>query len=361
MPARHCRARRIPLGLALMLMLAAVAAADWADIYLRSGLVLRAEIEEEPDAIVIRNEAGTARIPSAEIARIERLPHAPTSRAPSEASAPATAPSSRPPGSATQPGESLTATTSAPAEDGAPADDEERPREGGFPPPPLVSPRDIQRLRINELKLSGPPEKVRVRLGDRGQKVDLARRVMQQLESRPEADPQLLRVLARGEPHEKLQAIVKATGTQYADEIEIQSDPEVFALFKQQIAPRIMRGCARSGCHGGSDAQVFRFPAVSASNDATVYTLFAMLNELKPSSGALLDRTAPDQSRLLTYMLPVADNPAPHPAAADRKVKYMPLLKGRNDPQAALIESWIASLRRPRPDYALEYQLPVRR
>ncbi|TWT41221.1 hypothetical protein RAS1_39150 [Phycisphaerae bacterium RAS1] len=366
--ATQARPPRAPHGwfawgvsVALMAVCASAprAVADWADIYLTNGLVLRAEIEEEADAVVIRNEAGTARILRADILRIEVLrdlrpaasqPGAPPPQATqSRPSAADRQPKSAPP--ASQP-----TASSAAADDDEPVPDDERPRDGAFPPPPLLTPRDIQRLRINELKLSGPPEKVRVRLGERGQKTDLAKRVQQELEQQPSADSQILRVLARGEPHEKLQAIVKATGAAHADEIEIQSDPEAFALFRQQIVPRVMRGCARSGCHGGAEAQAFRLPAASASNDAAVYTLFAMLNEINPGSGALIDRAAPDQSRLLTFMLPAADNPAPHPSVGDRK--FTPVLKGRNDPQFALIESWIASLRRPRPDYGLEYVMP---
>lgn len=293
-------------------------------------------------------------------------------------------------------------TAGAPMRAGEPRDD----AEPGMKPVPVVSAQDIMKLKLMELRLDGPAEKLNVRFINRPKQRDLVEEVLAEVNKREDADPAWSRTLRDGDASEKLQAIVQATGVRHADRIEIVGDPEVFREFRKRVLPQIARDCARSGCHNGPNSQAFRFPTHSPQSDAYAYTVFVLLDEMRTAEGTLIDRGDPENSPLLQYMLPAKankkqpgrdhdraaevenddhrrkpgrDQPAPPgaeppqsaPAERDKppsaaghpplpKGRRMPaMLTGTKDPNYAVIVDWIASLRLPHPDYHLQYQVPV--
>lgn len=154
-------------------------------------------------------------------------------------------------------------------------------------------------------------------------------------------------------PPQKLHIIAKRKGEAYADKVEIQSDPEVFVEFRKHVMPTIIRGCAMAGCHapgteGETRFSLFKDPKKAAN---TTYANFVVLNELAVDEFPLINRSQPENSLLLSYMLPIKDVlPAlRHPG----KEELRPLYQSRNAPAFRRIERWIASLKHPKSDYGV--------
>lgn len=316
---------------AIALAMVAAARAELADVYLKDGLKLRGDVTQTATEVVLRNVIGEVRIPRDAILRIELVK-------------PTSAPAPQP----------------VPAEPGGEPDDEsgEAPAAGPLEPAPSVSKADIQKLRIAELFLDEPAEQVRVQFLKRPRQRDLATEVLDELKRQGQVAPDVETILLRGQPNEKLRVIVRETGLKFADRIEIQSDTEVFTNFRRRVLPMIAQSCARGGCHAGNAAHAFRFPAGVKTSDPFAYTTFAMLDTMQSPSGRLIDRESPEQSLLVNYLLPQDRAERPHPNRATRGPAFKPVLRDTSDPQYREIIRWIESLRRPRPEYGLEWKNP---
>lgn len=228
--------------------------------------------------------------------------------------------------------------------------------DGKIAPQPLLSKRDIDRIRLGEYATDGLPEVVQVRfMRQPGQKrVDEV--VADELREKPDHDPRWLKTLERGRPHEQLQVVLRATGMKYADQIELKTELHKFEQFRKTVLPLLSKGCARVGCHSGATAEVFRFPKAAKSSDPYIFTTFLLFDRMETRVGPMIDRAAPDQSALLKFLVPAPVNRShPHP---DVKGRFSPPLRGVNDRQYKAVVEWIRSLRTPRPDYELEYDAP---
>ncbi len=316
---------------AVLLAVAAPARTEPADVWLRNGLRLRGDVSVSPSEIVVGTALGTARFLPADVERIVPLGQSATAPALPAPAEPAAAPER---GAATEPA----------AEPHAP-----RP-----PEPPLVSQRDIQLLRFQELRRDGPAESVRVQFAGGRERREFFREVLQELAQRPDYKPQWEDILLRGSAEEKLQLIVATTGTRYVDQIAILNDPDVFATFRSRVLPLVVSGCARSGCHGGDDAEVFRLSSRARSDEAAAYTAFVVLNALMTARGPLIDRDDPQNSALVSYMLPTKENPRPHPPVSGKR-RLSAAIRSRELPAYDMLVDWIDSLRTPFEGYGLEY------
>ncbi len=377
------------------ILLVAAAAADPADVRLRSGLTLRGDVELGLTELVVHTPAGDARYPRRAVQRIDWLAPAETPEAvfarrlaglkpddllahvalarwaadndladrahevcdyvlkldPGNAAARALlAAWAAPP--ATRPAAAGAVASRPAAGPAAPAAQPPR----GVPPPPPLSKQDILRLKLSELELDGPPERVSVRLRKQRGQPDLATLVRRELARLPDSDPRWSQTLRYGKPHEQLQIIVRATGLKYLDRIEVRGNPQRFVTFRRRVLPLVVNGCLRSGCHGGANARVFRLPLGSTSSDGFVYTSFALLDRMTTSIGPMFDRDRPEQSALVKYLLPAEKGHEVHPPVPKRRIA--PVLNSTRDPRYQAILAWIGSLRSPHPDYQLEYAWP---
>jgi len=315
------------------------ALADLADLHLRNGLRLRGDVTVEGDEVVLRNAAGEVRIPKADVLRIVPV------------ESPATTPATQP-ATATQPNAEPPPAPVA----GRPARSVEA-RPPPLEPAPPISEADIQRLRLMELLLDGPAESVRVRFERKGRQRPLAVEVLEELRRRPDFRPEWERILTRGQPHDKLQLIVRATGAKYAERMSIETDPAAFATFRRRVLPLVNRGCARSGCHSGRSAHRFRFPVGSQTGETYAYTTFVLLDQMRTADGPLINRANPEASILIQYMMPTADADHPHPPVG-KGPKLKPVIRNRYDENHATVLDWINFLVVPRPEYGLEYVNP---
>lgn len=150
---------------------------------------------------------------------------------------------------------------------------------------------------------------------------------------------------------QKLDVIARYKGAAYADKVMITSDPDVFVEFKQQVMPQVIRGCATSGCHlsTNKDAPVFGFSA--KRNEQAVYSNFLLLNDLQVDTHRVIDRSKPDESLLLTYLLPRSEVQPElrHPG----DVEYRPIFRSRTHPRYKILRKWISSLKHPAEEYGV--------
>lgn len=354
------------MGVGLLLGIVAIASAELADVYLKTGLRLRGDVTVTDSEVIIRNALGESRYPRDQVARIVPVAEAPqpepirpdepptTTQPAGEAAEISTQPAG---GAAeTQPSGEMGAVEPGEGPEGAA---ETQP--AGLPPPPLLSERDIQRLKFSELRVDGPPERLRIRIEGRDLR-DISQEVLTALQQRRGFLARWEDILLRGQPHERLQLIAQTTGTQYIDSLKIVGDPAVFDEFRRRVLPVVIRGCARHGCHAGDQAVGFRFPEGPQRTDEFAYTTFALLERMATQHGPLINRMNPEGgmlegSVLLSHMLPPEHNPQSHPPVEGRR-RWQPTLRGRDNPTYERIRDWVNSLRTPRPRYGLEYDFP---
>lgn len=243
--------------------------------------------------------------------------------------------------------------------DGLPPPDEAAEESKGqvMAAPPLLAPEQIQRVKLHEFPLSGPVGRVVVRFRRGRDEPPIERLVLPHMRKHERYQADWERVMARGAEAEKLRVILECGFGPIEERVEIRGDTAPMQVFRQRILPRVLNGCARSGCHGGARSEVFRFPAGGRGSDAFAYTSFVLLDRLQTASGPMFDRQRPGQSALALYMLAdQEDAPNPHPELAGRP--FRPPLRGPADPQYEELLDWIGSLRRPNVAYALDYPWP---
>ncbi|MFO0973749.1 MAG: hypothetical protein U1A27_09965 [Phycisphaerae bacterium] len=133
----------------------------------------------------------------------------------------------------------------------------------------------------------------------------------------------------------------------YADQIEVQKDPDVMVEFRRRVQPVIINNCATAACHGNADVtesrmRLYNDPRRSETN---TYANFLTLREWSVGGMPLLNHDRPADSLLLSYMLKRDLTRHPHPQS--RGFRAMLLHEGSTQQRA--IETWIGSLRRLQP------------
>lgn len=301
-----------------------------AEVTLKSGLTLRGRVVQTETHVVLSNELGAVRLPRDDVLSVDYV------------EGPATAPADG---------------DSPPSNDA----DSTAPRSRGpkLPLAPNVSRIDLQRLRLHELALDGPAEPVKVQFDRRGRQRELWTEVLDAMHAAGERDESIEKALRSGTAAERLQAIVRASGATHLDRFQINSDPEVFSLFRRRVLPLINATCARSSCHGGGAAQAFRMPVGGRTSDVYAYSTFALFDAMRTTDGLLIDRENAENSLLLTFMLPRTATDRPHPET-ERPV-FTPAIKSPSEDAYVQVVEWLEFLSKPRPEYGLDYRSPYER
>jgi hypothetical protein len=129
-------------------------------------------------------------------------------------------------------------------------------------------------------------------------------------------------------------------------------------IFRTKIHKNyVLNYCATASCHGGPDAgKLFLFRS-RPTNKETAYTNFYILDAYQPAGRwDMIDRFDPERSLLIQYGLPREDTNAPH-----SKVRgWRPRLRatGRR-PMLSTITNWISQLQEDRPNYMINYKIPI--
>jgi len=213
----------------------------------------------------------------------------------------------------------------------------------------FVTKKDIQELRFAELQDLPDPDRrlprdemefVRVRFAK-----DVINDFLGQMSGHPDFSGRANRqeFLTRS-PTEQLQLIRRHAGGTYAERIETLSDPLTFRRFKR-VLPIILRGCATTGCHAGTNAaKPFKLQTARRNTDLNLYTNYLILDRVAVGRDRLVNRDRPQESLILEYGLP-----ARH-ARKSHHPEIRPLFsRAQTDPNYAAVLEWIRMLRIPRP------------
>ncbi len=141
--------------------------------------------------------------------------------------------------------------------------------------------------------------------------------------------------------------------------VRILRDPAPLAEFRR-IQPRILAGCASSGCHGGENTHLALVTPIDG--EPAVYTNFYLLATHRApvilASGAsanleMISRSSPETSLLLQYSLDPKIARFPHPPVPG----YRPLFRSPDEPAFANMLQWIEfSLTPLTPDYGFTFE-----
>ena len=208
-----------------------------------------------------------------------------------------------------------------------------------------LTPEQINRIRYMELRAM----RMRTSVPDRVS-VKIPRDTVDEFLLEMEGDERFLgkrnrQAFLKKTATQKLHIIAQCRGAAFADKVKIRTDPEVFVEFRRNVMPFVLRGCATNGCHGqaNEDAVGFRLFKDPKKTAATTYANFVILSDLRAGGGQVLDRGRPEDSLLLTYMLPKSEVKVRRRHPGD--VEYKPLYQSRKTARYKRIEKWIGSLR----------------
>ncbi len=216
-----------------------------------------------------------------------------------------------------------------------------------------LTPEQISRIRYMELRgmrtSSREPDRVTVKISR-----DVIDEFLLSMEGHEDfrnrrAKPEFLKMT----PPQKLHVMARYRGTEYADKVRIQSDPEIFVEFRKNVLPVVLRSCATSGCHTTTNRDVKGFAFINdpKRTDQAVYSNFVIMNDIQLRKRKLIDRSQPDNSLLLTFMLPKNEVRPEFRHPGD--VEFQPAFRSRKHPRYLRLLNWIESLKHPAEDYGV--------
>lgn len=221
-------------------------------------------------------------------------------------------------------------------------------------PAAQLTPQQINRVRFMELKAAREPDRGPENAAVDRLVVDIPPEVINKFiawrigerDFRGENAEKRFRSLT---PPQKLALIAywvrgRAEEAEYADAVAIRRDPEIFVDFRRRILPTLINGCASSACHGSTDVARTKFRLYNDPRRAEkeVYADFLTLSEWSVDHRQVVNRDKPDESLLLTYMLPRADTRYPHPDVPN----FKPLYQRAGAPGYRSVLNWISELRK---------------
>lgn len=229
--------------------------------------------------------------------------------------------------------------------------------------PELLTPKQINRIRYMELRgmrlRTDRPDAVVVKIPR-----ETIEQFLEALRGNPEFPnhKKTRREFMRLTGPQKLHQIAVRQGAEWADRVEIKSDPEVFKTFKKKIMPVVLRSCGTAGCHTSTNDEAvgFRLFKDPKRSVATTYTNFISLDKVEVRVAGeegeepqhMIDRSSPKNSLLLSYMLPRGDVRAELQHPGD--VEYKPAFTSRGSTVYKNMLRWIQSLKHPTAGYQLD-------
>jgi hypothetical protein len=152
----------------------------------------------------------------------------------------------------------------------------------------------------------------------------------------------------------QVHAIKESNLQQFAENVDIASDPANMMAFRTAVEPYVLQTCATSACHGGDKAGNFHLLRPGgASIDQVIYTNFYIMSQYTTKDGGMvINRDDPNESIFLQYGLPRTVAHHAHP------VEIRPRFGDTKAPEYQIMAAWVKSLAYPRPNYGVVYEIP---
>ena len=168
----------------------------------------------------------------------------------------------------------------------------------------------------------------------------------------------------RGSDMEKALFILQNGTAEQAADVVVRGDPLPLRVWREEVGPVVLRGCATSACHGTADpadaAGWYLYP--NADSEDARYTNFyatvAYQSKIGDDAGddrqaeggnlfpkpdrQMVDRQRPARSLLLEYMLPPDVSQTPHPTVPGQG--YDGVVQSTDDDRYQLVGRWIETL-----------------
>lgn len=224
-------------------------------------------------------------------------------------------------------------------------------------PFPLLSPEQINLIRVYEVDLANPPKMLVQR-----ETVDKILSYYAEHDAVPKT-PEGRDALQRRRADQILDLLFQLRARELYGEVRVEEDPESMRRFRVDVHNDwLARGCATSRCHGGQSAGRLYLAGTRPRADDTVYTNFLILDRFRTKDGRpLIDYDEPGKSLLLELALPREISTYPHPPINElgRERPYTPPIRSRDDARFRKTVAWIRSMYAPHPDYPIAYTPPV--
>jgi hypothetical protein len=220
---------------------------------------------------------------------------------------------------------------------------------------PVLSPDQMNLLRVYEVDLSDPPRMSVSR--------DTVRRLIEAY-SDHELIPKTREgraALERRPPAHILELMFRLRAREFYNEVRVEGEPKSFELFREGVhRPWLLNSCATSGCHGGEMAGNLWLKNTNPNAQSTIYTNFLILERYRLADGTpLINYDEPARSPLLHMALPRDVSLYPHPlVATGASSVWRPVIRSVDDRRFARAVEWINAMYRPRPEYPVTYEPP---
>lgn len=222
---------------------------------------------------------------------------------------------------------------------------------------PLLTPEQINLIRVFEVDLSDPPRMM------------IARETIDRIVERY-ADSELVpstpegrASLYRKRPDQILDLLFRLRARDLYGEVKVLEHPTSMRRFREDVHGEwLMPGCATSRCHGGEQAGRLWLATRKSNSDATIYTNFIILDRFRLADGTpLIDWDKPADSPLLHLALPREVSRHPHPPINElgRERPWRAPIPSQDHARFRETVRWIQSMYRPHPEYPVTYEPPV--
>jgi hypothetical protein len=223
---------------------------------------------------------------------------------------------------------------------------------------PLLTPEQVNVMRIYEVDLRDPPNMV------------IERATIQRMMDAYAGNP-LIPVTREGRdaffrkrPAEILDVMFRLRARELYPEVKILETPQSIRRFRDDVERAwLINSCATTDCHGGAQAGRLRLTNRRAGSDASVATNLLIIDRFRLDDGSpLVDYDRPSRSPLLQFALPRGDALRKHPPvpvrSGSRVDAVKPVFRDANDRRYQLTLEWIKSMYSPRPQYPISYTPP---
>lgn len=224
---------------------------------------------------------------------------------------------------------------------------------------PLLTPEQINLMRVYEVDLRNPPRMVIPRIALVTFLDNYKGKIISGKGAVP-VTPEARDIFLHQSAPDTLSWFFDARARELYPSVQVMENPASFKLFRDSVNRTwLTNACATNRCHGGEEAGRLWLYNLRSATDAAVYTNFLILDRFRTSTGAkLIDYDKPDDSILLQMALPKDQTVIRHPEIAG-KGRWRPVFTDTHDPRYQRVVEWIRSMYPQRPDYPIKYTPPV--
>lgn len=217
-------------------------------------------------------------------------------------------------------------------------------------PTRILTPEDVNIIRVYEIDFRKPPRMVVPQ--------DVIKEMIEKYAASDliPANAEGRTALYRAEPERLVRLLFDLRARELYAKIQVQSEPTSLNLFRRHVHNTwLINNCATSQCHGGVDAGRFFLHRRRAESPQVRYTNLLLLERTKiPGRPPLIDWERPRDSLIVQYGMPRAEARYPHPDVKGWK----PVFAHSNRRLIEDFVEWVESMYQPRPEYPVELSPP---